>query len=111
MRPWRRLARGLRSRGRGRSFAPAFNARVDRQTGPSFLISSVAAGAISLRHQAPGARRLLFFPCPLELRAREKLNAMNDIGADPTEADALSCEIADDALEAAAGSEYLAAWS
>jgi hypothetical protein len=36
---------------------------------------------------------------------------MNDIGADPTEADALSCEIADDALEAAAGNEYLAAWS
>jgi len=52
----------------------------------------------------------LFFPCPLELRAREKLNAMNDIGADPTEADALSCD-ADDAWEAAAGNEYLAAWS
>ncbi len=36
---------------------------------------------------------------------------MSDIGLSQTEADVLSYEVADDALEAAAGNEYLAAWT
>lgn len=36
---------------------------------------------------------------------------MNDLGHDRTEAEVLSYEIPDDALEAAAGNESLAAWT
>ena len=53
----------------------------------------------------------MFFPAPFELLARERSNAMYDVGPDQTEVDILSYEIADEVLEAAAGSESLGAWS
>src|SRR6185503_20156390 len=95
-RHWRRLATGQRSRGRGRTFAPAFSARVDLQTGPKLLNSSVTAGAISLRHYAPEATAPFLLLLPALAAGARKVDAMNDIGLDQTEAEVLGDDFSDD---------------